>query len=306
VSKVLAVWADWFLFSESFITGLRTTFLRRSDSGVPPFHTLASTPLEQEEGKLEEAPQAAGDDHVVTLEDELKALPAAELERRCKHSGLSLRGGRAVMIARLLYADEEENGPRKGGKQDTQKKGVQGEGENGSRVSRSRAAPTGQWETVDPKSEPTIGWEQIGAEASKQEQEVPGAAFASSTLRIPEYGGALAGKGGGEAVAAPGFAQSRWSKDGKDEEGGGEKKKAKAEVVLPASKWTQEGGESDDDSLGGGQEQGRDGEGGATVTEEDDPGADARSSDSDIFEGAGKFEGPEATGASAELEEERR
>lgn len=306
VGKVLAVWGDWFLFSESFIAGLRTTFLRRSDAGVPPFHTLPTTSPEDEAAGPEGPSAAEGDSGGAGLAAELRALSLAELERRCKHSGLSLRGGRAVMAARLLHLDEEEHGPRKGGPQEAHKaEGGQG-GPSGGKVSRSRAAPTGQWQAVDPSSEPTVGWEQIGADAAKAGPD-EGAAFASGILQIPEYEGSL---GASSARAAgEGRPSSRQSLDKSESGAGGDKKKGRAEVVLPASKWAHDGGDSDDDddndnSAGGpaqgGQQQGA--AGGAGEANDDD----RRSSDLDIFEGAGKPERAEAPGASAELEEERR
>lgn len=39
---------------------------------------------------------------------ELLCLPIDELERRCKHNGLSLCGGREIMVARLLNLEEAE------------------------------------------------------------------------------------------------------------------------------------------------------------------------------------------------------
>ena len=40
VMKVLQVWADWFLFSDAYVNGLRATFLRSGNSGVTPFHSI--------------------------------------------------------------------------------------------------------------------------------------------------------------------------------------------------------------------------------------------------------------------------
>lgn len=39
---------------------------------------------------------------------ELMNLPIAELERRCRHNGLSLVGGRVMMVARLLSLEDTE------------------------------------------------------------------------------------------------------------------------------------------------------------------------------------------------------
>lgn len=137
VLKVLAVWSKWFLFSDAYISGLRTTFLRPTSLGVVPLHKL----LEEEEAGLESAVLAtapgtqaqaqsgpgeeeqgvsntglsdpSGEASVVADGDpgdseelkELLALPASELERRCKLNGLSLRGGPRVMAARILSLD---------------------------------------------------------------------------------------------------------------------------------------------------------------------------------------------------------
>ena len=40
VTKVLQVWADWFLFSDAYVNGLRATFLRSGNSGVTPFQSI--------------------------------------------------------------------------------------------------------------------------------------------------------------------------------------------------------------------------------------------------------------------------
>ena len=125
VLKVLQVWADWFLFSDSFVAGLRATFMRPGHSGVPPFHTLcgdsqplrengAGTEMRDAGGFLSEGTDGAtGQDAALAMGEgaaarELASLPLAELERRCKHNGLSIRGGTEVMVARLLSLEEAE------------------------------------------------------------------------------------------------------------------------------------------------------------------------------------------------------
>ncbi|PKI33984.1 hypothetical protein CRG98_045602, partial [Punica granatum] len=116
VMKVLQVWADWFLFSDAYVNGLRATFLRSGNSGVTPFHSLCgdAPELEKKLGSDETS------DAVKTNQDaalamgrgaatkELMSLPLAELERRCRHNGLSLVGGREMMVARLLSLEEAE------------------------------------------------------------------------------------------------------------------------------------------------------------------------------------------------------
>jgi U2-associated protein SR140 len=114
--KVLQVWADWFLFSDAFLNGLRATFLRSGNSGVVPFHSLCGdAPEIEKKGSSED-----GNDGFKLNEDgalatgkaaatkELLGLPLAELERRCRHNGLSLSGGKEMMVARLLNLEEAE------------------------------------------------------------------------------------------------------------------------------------------------------------------------------------------------------
>lgn len=116
VLKVLQVWADWFLFSDAYVNGLRATFLRSGNSGVTPFHSICgdvpeieskiSTEDLSEGGKLnQDSALAMGKGAAMK---ELLALPLAELERRCRHNGVSLVGGREMMVARLLYLEEAE------------------------------------------------------------------------------------------------------------------------------------------------------------------------------------------------------
>ncbi|RLN07616.1 U2 snRNP-associated SURP motif-containing protein-like isoform X1 [Panicum miliaceum] len=116
VMKVLQVWADWFLFSDAFLNGLRATFLRSGNSGVVPFHSLCGDAPEiekkgsSEDGnggfKLNEDGALATGKAAATKE--LLGLPLAELERRCRHNGLSLCGGKEMMVARLLNLEEAE------------------------------------------------------------------------------------------------------------------------------------------------------------------------------------------------------
>nr|GEX35087.1 protein RRC1 isoform X1 [Tanacetum cinerariifolium] len=116
VMKVLQVWADWFLFSDAYVNGLRSTFLRSSNSGVTSFHSISGDATETEQfsnyseagdtGKINsDAALAIGKSAAMK---ELLNLPLAELERRCRHNGLSLVGGREMMVARLLYLEESE------------------------------------------------------------------------------------------------------------------------------------------------------------------------------------------------------
>uniref|UniRef100_A0A7N0TA05 Uncharacterized protein n=1 Tax=Kalanchoe fedtschenkoi TaxID=63787 RepID=A0A7N0TA05_KALFE len=114
VLKVLQVWTDWFLFSDAYVNGLRATFLRSMNSGVTLFHSISGDALETAQkasaeaggnGCQADAALAIGRGAAVT---ELLGLPIAELERRCRHNGLSLVGGREMMVARLLNLEEAE------------------------------------------------------------------------------------------------------------------------------------------------------------------------------------------------------
>ncbi|KAI5669139.1 hypothetical protein M9H77_18992 [Catharanthus roseus] len=116
VLKVLQVWADWFLFSDAYVNGLRATFLRSGNSGVIPFHSIcgdapdieqktSSNDVGEGEKTNQDAALAIGKGAAM---QELFSLPLTELERRCRHNGLSLVGGREMMVARLLYLEEAE------------------------------------------------------------------------------------------------------------------------------------------------------------------------------------------------------
>lgn len=116
VLKVLQVWTDWFLFSDAYVNGLRATFLRSGNSGVIPFHSLCgdAPELEQKGSSMDTVdgvkvnPDAALAIGKGAAMKELLNLPLPELERRCRHNGLSLVGGREMMVARLLYLEEAE------------------------------------------------------------------------------------------------------------------------------------------------------------------------------------------------------
>ncbi|KAK9689689.1 hypothetical protein RND81_09G075200 [Saponaria officinalis] len=116
VMKVLQVWSDWFLFSDAYVNGLRATFLRPSTSGVVPFHSICGDAPELDANAGSEdmtGGNKADQDAALAMGKgaatrELLSLPLSELERRCKHNGLSLIGGREMMVARLLYLGEAE------------------------------------------------------------------------------------------------------------------------------------------------------------------------------------------------------
>lgn len=114
--KVLQVWSDWFLFSDAYVNGLRATFLRSGNSGVVPYHSICGDAPEIEKKTSSEDTSDAGkinQDAALAMgkgaaTQELMNLPLAELERRCRHNGLSLVGGREMMVARLLSLEEAE------------------------------------------------------------------------------------------------------------------------------------------------------------------------------------------------------
>lgn len=115
VLKVLQVWADWFLFSDSYVNGLRATFLRSGSSGVVPFHSICgdAPEIEKKTGSDDKGEGGVNQDAALAMgkgaaTKELLSLPIIELERRCRHNGLSLVGGREMMVARLLYLEEAE------------------------------------------------------------------------------------------------------------------------------------------------------------------------------------------------------
>ncbi|XP_051151363.1 protein RRC1-like isoform X2 [Andrographis paniculata] len=116
VLKVLQVWADWFLFSDAYVNGLRATFLRSSTSGVVSFHSICgdAPELERKSGSADTSDaERINQDAALAIGKgaamkELSNLPLMELERRCRHNGLSLVGGREMMVARLLYLEEAE------------------------------------------------------------------------------------------------------------------------------------------------------------------------------------------------------
>ncbi|KAG7554848.1 mRNA splicing factor Cwf21 domain [Arabidopsis suecica] len=116
VLKVLQVWEDWFLFSDAYINGLRATFLRSGNSVVTSFHSICGdAPDIEKKGLIGNMNNADKLNQDVALamgqgdaRQELMNLPISELERRCRHNGLSLVGGIEMMVARLLSLEDAE------------------------------------------------------------------------------------------------------------------------------------------------------------------------------------------------------
>lgn len=99
VLRVLKAWRGWYIFSDDFVNGLQATFLR---GGVGPDGTRSTVPVVME--------QAANRNP--ELVEMLNRLDDVEVEMKCKHSGLSRRGGREAMISRLLALDLYLHGDR--------------------------------------------------------------------------------------------------------------------------------------------------------------------------------------------------
>ncbi|CAM0956389.1 unnamed protein product [Alopecurus aequalis] len=217
VLKVLQVWADWFLFSDAYLNGLKATFLRSGNSGVTPFHSLCGDAPEiekktsSEDGnngfRLDEDGALATGKAAATKE--LLGLPLSELERRCRHNGLSLSGGKETMVARLLSLEEFEK--ERVYQKDVDMKYVQGEPQRTGRDTGLDARSASRPGEVTIEDEPDIlavsrhtGQKRYGESASSDPEQVPS-------------------------------------------------KKRKADPILPASKWNREDDGSDDEDRKNGQ-----------------------------------------------------
>jgi U2-associated protein SR140 len=206
---------------------------------------------------------------------ELASLPLAELERRCKHNGLSIRGGTEVMVARLLSLEEAEK--QKNQEQEEEIRAAQGylkssaaAAKEGSDTGvRVRGEETrGAWTQIESGwREPKSGYPEAEDARLKDDSRHTGATpsglsgVVSSTLPIPMLGLKVFGE-----------------------------KSEKAEPVLPASKWTREDGSSDNEN-------------------EDDKGLGLgySSDDSeDLTKMDTKGDKPEYTVADSSMDEERR
>ena len=276
--KVLQVWADWFLFSDSFVTGLRATFLRPGNSGVPPFHTLCGdnqslndngTGVEMSEsgGYLSEGPDGAtGQDAALAMGEgaaarELASLPLAELERRCKHNGLSTRGGTEVMVARLLSLEEAE-------KQKNQEQEEEITVAQGYSKPSTAGAQEGSDIGIRVRGEETRGaWTEIGSgwrEVSRFERllqnvsdngDLDGAAGYQNTTAQPRSGYSEVEDARLKVVSrhtlatsgsSSGIVSSSLPVPVPGLKAFGDKSE-RAEPVLPASKWTREDGSSENE-----------------------------------------------------------
>jgi U2-associated protein SR140 len=221
VHKVLQVWSDWFLFSDAYVNGLRATFLRPGNCGVIPFHSICGDAPELEKKTTSEDTgdgSKANQDAALAMGKgaamkELMSLPLAELERRCRHNGLSLVGGREMMVARLLSLEEAEK--QRGYDLDDNLKFAQSHSSSG-RYSNSHNREM----NMEPELVGLSGWNSYGEDdvQSQGEDSVPLAP--TPPILQPEL----------KAFT----------------------KKDKNDPVLPASKWAREDGESDDEQKSSG------------------------------------------------------
>ncbi|KAL7187212.1 hypothetical protein ACSBR1_037311 [Camellia fascicularis] len=214
VLKVLQVWADWFLFSDAYMNGLRATFLRSGNSGVISFHSVCGDAPEIEKKTSSEDASDGGINQDAALAmgkgaamKELLSLPLAELERRCRHNGLSLVGGRETMVARLLYLEEAEK--QRGYALDDDLKYAQ------SQSSSSRYSSGRKETNVEMDSVGLSGWSRYG----EDEMHPQGSVSVPLAQTIPTPQSELKGL----------------------------TNKGKNDPVLPASKWAREDEESDDE-----------------------------------------------------------
>ncbi|XP_061352824.1 protein RRC1 [Gastrolobium bilobum] len=215
VLKVLQVWADWFLFSDAYVNGLRATFLRSGNSGVTPFHSLCGDVPEIEQKITSEDTVVGGktnQDAALAMgrgaaTKELMNLPLAELERRCRHNGLSLVGGRETMVARLLSLEEAEK--QRGYELDDELKYSHNHASSGKYLGSQQET------SAEPEPVGLSGWNHYGDEDLQSQ-----------------------GKGSAPLVPALPIPQAELKAF---------TKKEKNEPVLPASKWARDDDESDDE-----------------------------------------------------------
>lgn len=215
VMKVLQVWADWFLFSDAYVNGLRATFLRSGNSGVTPFHSICGDAPEIEKKTSSEDTGEGGksnQDAALAMGKgaamkELLSLPIAELERRCRHNGLSLVGGREIMVARLLSLEEAEK--QRGYDLDDDLKYAQSHSNSG-RYPSSRKEIGVETESVG-----LSGWNRYGEDEIQSQGK--GSVPLAPTIPTPQP----------ELKAFT--------------------NKGKTDPVLPASKWAREDDDSDDE-----------------------------------------------------------
>ncbi|KAK2659076.1 hypothetical protein Ddye_005609 [Dipteronia dyeriana] len=215
VLKVLQVWSDWFLFSDAYVNGLRATFIRSGNSGVTLFHSICGDAPEIEKKTSTEDTSdgsKANQDAALAMGKgaatrELMSLPLAELERRCRHNGLSLVGGRETMVSRLLSLEEAEK--QRGYELDDDLKFPLTQSSSGKYSSGQKEM------NVESEQAGFSGWKRY--EEDEMQSHGGGSVPLATTLAIPQP----------ELKAFV--------------------KKEKNDPVLPASKWALEDDDSDDE-----------------------------------------------------------
>ncbi|KAL9442858.1 hypothetical protein AB3S75_016258 [Citrus x aurantiifolia] len=215
VLKVLQVWSDWFLFSDAYVNGLRATFLRSGNSGVTPFHSICGdAPEIDKKNNSEDTCDLSKTNQDTALAmgkgaaiKELMNLPLSELERRCRHNGLSLVGGREMMVARLLSLEDAEK--QRGYELDDDLKSAHSQSSSG------RYSSGWKETNMEAESMGLSGWN--GYEEDEKLSQAVGSVPLGTTLTTPQP----------EIKAFT--------------------KKEKNDPVLPASKWALEDDESDDE-----------------------------------------------------------
>ncbi|XP_057865763.2 protein RRC1 [Cryptomeria japonica] len=239
VLKVLQVWSDWFLFSDVYVSGLRATFLRPGNSGVSPFHSICGdappvkgTSSSQELGndvlegtkENQDAALAIGKGAAVK---ELSSLPLAELERRCRHNGLSIRGGREMMVARLLSLDEAEK--QKAQDHDAVFQYGRSYPLRHGRESNSTSRSEGKWNSVGGWSTGSGEWKEVNLGAGREQRELSQNLGDSSGWPYHEDGMQQSALTQSPKLAIPQPELKPFAS-----------KAGKTEPILPASKWTRE------------------------------------------------------------------
>ncbi|KAJ8749344.1 hypothetical protein K2173_018831 [Erythroxylum novogranatense] len=238
VMKVLQVWSDWFLFSDAYVNGLRATFLRSSNSGVIPFHSICGDAPEIEKKNGSEDTSYGGkanQDAALAMgkgaaTKELMSLPLAELERRCRHNGLSLVGGREMMVARLLDLEEAEK--QRGYELDDDLKFAQGHLSSG-RISSAQREMDADMEPVG-----MSGWNVYGEDDTQSQSR--SSITSATTLPIPQPELKAFTK---KEKTDPVLPASKWARDDAYESDDEKKRNAKGIGLSYSSS----GGESDDD-----------------------------------------------------------
>jgi U2-associated protein SR140 len=115
VLKVLRVWRGWYIFSDDFLNGLQATFLRNGGVGTSKLNSISSTNTNNVISTTAIGGGVAEGGVDPVLAGTLEKLTDDEIELRCKHSGLSRKGGREVQVARILALDTYLNGGERQG-----------------------------------------------------------------------------------------------------------------------------------------------------------------------------------------------